>query len=108
MRVFIVVYKVRRAIWRVTGILRTSLVNPNLLMQLADFTNLPANRQLDTLYFAGDVLANRYEGENIFLLYNLNGFYVELRYDAYNSTLHQVTAFRDTNKLEPYLPYLVD
>ncbi|WP_080239474.1 hypothetical protein [Spirosoma rigui] len=77
-------------------------------MQLADFTNLPANRQLDTLYFAGDVLANRYEGENIFLLYNLNGFYVELRYDAYNSTLHQVTAFRDTNKLEPYLPYLVD
>ena len=79
---------------------------PRQLMQLADFTSLPANRQLDTLYFTGDILANRYEGENIFLLYNLNGFYVELRYDAFNNHLHQVTAFRDTNKLEPYLPYL--
>ena len=77
-------------------------------MQLADFTSLPANRQLDTLYFTGDILANRYEGENIFLLYNLDGFYVELRYDAYRSKLHQVTAFRDTAKLEPYLPYLAD
>lgn len=79
---------------------------PRQPMQLADFTSLPANRQLDTLYFTGDILANRYEGENIFLLYNLNGFYVELRYDAFNNHLHQVTAFRDTDKLEPYLPYL--
>ncbi|WP_020602975.1 hypothetical protein [Spirosoma spitsbergense] len=75
-------------------------------MQPADFSKLPANQQLDTLYFTGDILANRYEEENIFLLYNLRDFYVELRYDAYNSKLHQVTAFRDTAKLEPYLPYL--
>ncbi len=79
---------------------------PHLLMQPADFTRLPADQQLDTLYFTGDILANRYEGENIFLLYNLRDFYVELRYDAYNNQLHQVTAFRDTSKLEPYLPYL--
>lgn len=79
---------------------------PRLLMQPADFTRLPADQQLDTLYFTGDILANRYEGENIFLLYNLRDFYVELRYDAYNNQLHQVTAFRDTGKLEPYLPYL--
>lgn len=79
---------------------------PPLLMQPADFSRLPANQQLDTLYFTGDILANRYEEENIFLLYNLRDFYVELRYDAYNSKLHQVTAFRDTAKLEPYLPYL--
>lgn len=79
---------------------------PQLLMQPADFTRLPADQQLDTLYFTGDILANRYEGENIFLLYNLRDFYVELRYDAYNNQLHQVTAFRDTGKLEPYLPYL--
>ena len=75
-------------------------------MQPADFSRLPAEQQLDTLYFAGDILANRYEEENIFLLYNLRDFYVELRYDAYNSKLHQVTAFRDTAQLEPYLPYL--
>ncbi|AKD54994.1 hypothetical protein [Spirosoma radiotolerans] len=75
-------------------------------MQPADFTSLSADQQLDTLYFTGDILANRYEGEHIFLLYNLRDFYVELRYDAYNNNLHQVTAFQDMGKLEPYLPYL--
>ncbi|MFD2569375.1 hypothetical protein ACFSUS_01945 [Spirosoma soli] len=75
-------------------------------MQPADFTKLPAQQQLDTLYFAGDILANRYEGDSIFLLYNLRDFYVELKYDAYNNSLNQVTTFRDTDKLEPYLPYL--
>lgn len=79
---------------------------PRPLMQPTDFTSLPADQQLDTLYFTGDILANRYEGEHIFLLYNLRDFYVELRYDAYNSQLHQVSAFRDTDRLEPYLPYL--
>ncbi|GAB2542351.1 hypothetical protein [Spirosoma aerophilum] len=76
-------------------------------MQPADFTRLSADKQLDTLYFTGDILANRYEEESIFLLYNLRDFYVELRYDAYNNTLNQVSAFRDTVRLEPYLPYLV-
>lgn len=75
-------------------------------MKPADFNKLPFQQQLDTLYFSGDILANRYEGENVFLLYNLRDFYVELRYDAYNSKLHQITTFRDTDKLEPYLPYL--
>ena len=75
-------------------------------MQPTDFAQLSAQKQLDTLYFKGDILANRYEGEAIYLLYNLRDFYVELRYDAYNNQLHQVTAFRDTDKLEPYLPYL--
>ena len=79
---------------------------PRTLMQPADFTSLSADQQLDTLYFTGDILANRYEGENIFLLYNLRDFYVELRYDAYNNKLNQVSAFRDTAKLDPYLPYL--
>lgn len=75
-------------------------------MQPADFARLSTQQQLDNLYNSGNILANRYEGDHIFLLYNLDNFYVELRYDAYNSKLHQVTAFRSTDKLEPYLPYL--
>ncbi len=75
-------------------------------MQSNEFTQLPVQQQLDSLYFTGDVLANRYEGDEIFLLYNLHNFYVELRYNAYNSTIKAVTTFRDTDKLEPYLPYL--
>lgn len=81
---------------------------PRSFMQPTDFTKLPADQQLDTLYFAGDILANRYEGDNIFLLYNLRDFYVELRYDAFTNQLNHVSAFRDTNQLEPYLPYLID
>ncbi len=106
MSVFIVVYKVGYVVCAGDGFSLISPVNPICFMQPADFTKLPADQQLDTLYFAGDILANRYEGENIFLLYNLRDFYVELRYDAYNSKLHQVTAFKDTDKLDPYLPYL--
>ena len=75
-------------------------------MQSNEFTQLPIQQQLDTLYFTGDVLANRYEGDEIFLLYNLHNFYVELRYNAYNSKIKAVTTFRDTDRLEPYLPYL--
>ncbi|GAB3567652.1 hypothetical protein GCM10027578_18940 [Spirosoma luteolum] len=75
-------------------------------MQPADFSRLPASQQLDTLYYSGDILANRYEGDEIFLLYSLRSFYVELRYDAYSNNLRQVSAFRDTEQLGPYLPYL--
>lgn len=77
-------------------------------MKLADFTSLPTQQQLDTLYFQGDILANRYEDEFIFLLYSLNNFYVELRHDAYNNNLLAVSAFKDTEQLEPYLPYLAE
>ncbi|CCH52336.1 hypothetical protein BN8_01330 [Fibrisoma limi BUZ 3] len=72
------------------------------------FTTLPADEQLDILYFKGDILANRYEDEHVYLLYSLDDFYVELRYDAYKSKLQHLDAFRDTDRLEPYLPYLVE
>lgn len=75
-------------------------------MQPADFTTLTLEIQLDILYFEGEILANRYEGEFIFLLYSLGDFYVELRHDAYTNKILRVTAFRDTELLEPYLPYL--
>ncbi len=75
-------------------------------MQPADFTALSTDDQLEALYFEGDILANRYEEEFIFLLYSLYDFYVELRHDAYSNQIRQITAFRGTDLLEPYLPYL--
>jgi hypothetical protein len=74
----------------------------------ADFTALPADRQLDTLYRTGSILANRYEAADIWLLYALHDFFVELRYDAFTNELRQVLAFRQPARLEPYLPYLPD
>jgi hypothetical protein len=86
------------------GVIRPS--TPVSPMQPSDFIALPAQQQLDTLYYAGNVMANRYEDENIYLLYNIDTFYVELRYDAANNALRQVSAFKSTEQLEPYLPYL--
>ena len=77
-------------------------------MKLADFTTLSTQQQLDTLYFQGDILANRYEDEFIFLLFCLDSFYVELRHDAHTNKLQAVLAFKDTEQLEPYLPYLAE
>lgn len=77
-------------------------------MRPADFTSLATDDQLETLYYEGDILANRYEGDFIFLLYTLYDFYVELRHDAYTNQLRQVTAFRGTDLLEPYLPYITE
>lgn len=77
-------------------------------MQSTDFTTLPTDDQLSLLYYRGNILANRYEDEFIFLLYSFDGFYVELRHDAYTSEIRQVTAFRGTDLLEPYLPYLTE
>lgn len=77
-------------------------------MRPADFTALPTEQQLDVLYYQGDILANRYEDEFIYLLYSLDSFYVELRHDAYNNKLLEVSAFKDTDQLEVYLPYLTE
>ncbi|TAE21023.1 MAG: hypothetical protein EAZ91_25760 [Cytophagales bacterium] len=75
-------------------------------MKPADFTLLTTQEQLDILYYQGDILANRYEDEFIYLLYSFHNFYVELRHDAYSNKLLDVIAFRDTDRLEVYLPYL--
>jgi hypothetical protein len=77
-------------------------------MTTSYFTNLDTEDQLNALYFEGSILANRYEDEFIYLLYSLDCFYVEVRHDAYTNRILQVTAFKSTDKLDPYLPYLVE
>jgi hypothetical protein len=77
-------------------------------MNPTHFTSLDTEDQLNALYFEGSVLANRYEDEFIFLLYSLDSFYVEIRHDAYTNRILQVSAFKSTDKLEPYLPYLTE
>nr|WP_293845242.1 hypothetical protein [uncultured Arsenicibacter sp.] len=76
-------------------------------MQPIYFVNLPPQQQLDMLYYKGNLLANRYGDRDIFLLYSLNDFFVELRYDGFTNELLQATAFRASDeRLEQYLPYL--
>lgn len=78
-------------------------------MHSLHFANLPIQQQVDILYFQGDILANRYEANDIFLLYSLKDFYVELRYDAFNNKLHEVKPFRaNDSRLDAYLPYFIE
>lgn len=77
-------------------------------MTTAHFTSLDTDNQLNALYFEGHILANRYEDDFIYLLYSLNSFYVEVRHEAYTNQVKQISAFKSTDKLEPYLPYLTE
>jgi hypothetical protein len=77
-------------------------------MTLDDFLLLPYDQQQDCLWYEGAVLANRYEEDAIYLLYSLDGFFVELQYAAYGNRLQRVSAFHSTELLTPYLPLLPD
>ena len=77
-------------------------------MTTAHFTSLDTDNQLNALYFEGHILANRYEADFIYLLYSLDSFYVEVRHEAYTNQVKQIFAFKSTDKLEPYLPYLTE
>ncbi|RYF76116.1 MAG: hypothetical protein EOO39_05965 [Cytophagaceae bacterium] len=77
-------------------------------MTPAHFTSLDTDDQLNALYFEASILANRYEDDFIYLLYSLDSFYVEVRHDAYTNKVKQISAFKSTDKLEPYLPYLTE
>ncbi|WP_128545763.1 hypothetical protein [Larkinella soli] len=77
-------------------------------MTLEDFLTLPHDHQQEQLWFRGSVLANRYEETHIYLLYALDMFYVELKYDTLGNRLLRVSAFTSTEPLTPYLPLLPD
>ncbi len=48
-------------------------------------------------------ISGRDEGEFIVLLYQLNGFYIEVYYHRRLRFIHQLHAFDDMDLLEPYL-----
>jgi len=77
-------------------------------MTLDDFYLLPHHDQQEQLYFRGSLLANRYEGPHIYLLYALDSFFVELQYDSQRNRLLRTSAFTTTDPLLPYLPLLPD
>jgi len=77
-------------------------------MTLSDFQQLSHDQQQELLYFRGLLLANRYDDNYVFLLYALDGFFVEMQYDAIRNRLRRLSAFYTTDLLEPYLPLLPD
>ena len=51
----------------------------------------------------GVLLAERWDTKNRYVLYQLDGFYVEFTYDSFDSSLKEMDIFGGTALLDPYL-----
>jgi hypothetical protein len=76
-------------------------------MTFHQFEKLASGNKYKYLLQKGTFLVKRKSIKYDFLLYELNGFYVEVMYDANQKTVLLLEPFTDTNLLAPYL-YKVD
>ena len=72
-------------------------------MTLFEFKLLSERKQLDILHAEGAYIGKRKEGELSILLYQLEGFYVEIFYQKHRSQIQNIRSFSSTVPLEPYL-----
>ncbi len=72
-------------------------------MNMYDFQLLSEQDQIEVLYQFGVYVGKRKEEFSIMLLYQLEGFYVEVVYRKYRSYVKHLFCFNSTELLEPYL-----
>jgi len=72
-------------------------------MRLFEFKLLSEREQLDILHAEGTYIGKRKEGKTSILLYQLEGFYVEIFYQKHRSQIQSIRSFTSTIPLEPYL-----
>ncbi|HZH96630.1 MAG TPA: hypothetical protein VEY06_12125 [Flavisolibacter sp.] len=73
-------------------------------MTLYEFQIKELSDQLDHLRKEGTYIGKRRLNDLILLLYQCDGFYVELYYIKYRLQVAQVRCFKSTFRLDPYLP----
>ncbi|MBC7827931.1 MAG: hypothetical protein H7122_09305 [Chitinophagaceae bacterium] len=72
-------------------------------MNMYQFNCLDEVRQIELLWSAGVLVGSRQEGHYKILLYQIEGFYVEVFYQYFQGKMVKTKSFSDTNQLEPYL-----
>ncbi|GAB3715852.1 hypothetical protein GCM10027592_56640 [Spirosoma flavus] len=72
-------------------------------MTLYEFNLLPSARQVDWVWEKGTFLVRRDVGRLYLMLFAVNSFFVEIRFDQ---DLREVTACRSFRSLVPLEPYL--
>jgi hypothetical protein len=75
-------------------------------MTTYNFRLLPYNEQVAILYQDGVFIGKRSVGNDTLLLYQLDSFYVEIRYKKYRYFIHSVKIFRGIEALDPYLHHI--
>ncbi|RYZ29165.1 MAG: hypothetical protein EOO10_07215 [Chitinophagaceae bacterium] len=71
-------------------------------MRLKEFRSLKKNKQIDTIKSKAALLFVRQQGCVDVILYQLDGFYVEVYFDA-DENGSQITSFDETDLLDIYL-----
>ena len=72
-------------------------------MKLHDFELMAETEQIDQLYRYGVYIGKRRDAFSVILLYQLEGFYVEVYYRKYRSHVKKLHCFETTEQLDPYL-----
>ena len=72
-------------------------------MTQTEFWKLPDAEQIDLLYQEGVYIDKRKVGMTTILLYQLNGFYIEVCYYKYRISIAWVRCSESTRILDPYL-----
>lgn len=73
------------------------------MMTLCDFTLLPNKEKINLLYKHGVYVGKRKLGNLITVLYQYEGFYVEVFYRKYRCHVDNICCFAGTGRLDPYL-----
>ena len=72
-------------------------------MSSFEFRLLSEAEQVRLLYNEGIYLGKRKAGRKIFLLYQVEGFYIEILYRVYRRVIEQIRICETTAVLDPYL-----
>ncbi len=70
---------------------------------LYEFNSLNEFEKGEALWEYGVHVSERFEGECGYALYQLNNFYVEVKYNGSINEISKFTSFSTYTKLEPYL-----
>lgn len=76
------------------------------MITLFDYQILSREEQLQLLYEQGVYIGKRREDGQTRVLYQLEGFYVEIWYRAYRKWVDKIHCFRSTSLLDPYLEFI--
>lgn len=67
------------------------------------FSKLSEPMQYRRLLLKGVCIAERVEGDSLLLLFQLDGFYVEVALDNHSDEVLSARSFEDSSELDPYL-----
>jgi hypothetical protein len=72
-------------------------------MTFYQFKSLSEYKQYEAIKAKGVIIADRISTAYKFLLYQVDSFYVELKYNLFETKIEAIRCFSGTKGLEPYL-----